>query len=134
MSVAAISDELKFHHVGIACEDILAGIDYAKELFQLQSVSETVYDGIQDANLCMVTLRDGTRLELVSGNAIKSVLRKNQHLYHVCYTTRDIEKSTERLLEIGAYQMSELNEAIFFGGRKVVFFMTKMGMVELLEE
>ena len=51
----------------------------------------------------------------------------------MCYQTKDIEKTAERLVSDGAVQISEIQPAVLFEGRKVCFLMTEIGLIELLE-
>ena len=124
---------MKFHHIGIATENIEDTIKYLKELFTIKEISETVYDKNQDANLCMIILEDGTNLELVSGNVVEKIVKKRQFLYHTCYETEYINKEIEKLQKLDGFLVSEPKEAILFKNKKVAFLMTNLGLMELVE-
>ncbi len=124
---------MKFHHIGIATENIENLIDYLKQILNIKNISEIVYDKNQDANLCMLTLDDGTKLELVSGKIVEKIVKKRQFLYHICYETDDINKEIEKLQKLDSFLVSEPKEAILFQNRKVAFLMTNIGLVELVE-
>ncbi len=125
---------MKFHHIGIATENIEKTIQELKQLFNIKNISETVYDKNQDANLCMLTLEDGTKLELVSGKVVEKIVKKRQFLYHTCYETEDINKEIEKLQKLDSFLVSEPKEAILFKNKKVAFLMTNIGLMELVEQ
>ncbi|MEG1875993.1 MAG: VOC family protein [Lachnospiraceae bacterium] len=126
--------DMKMHHIGIATDDILKMQLYLQQITTVVEIGETVYDEKQDASLSMVTLGDGTKIELIAGKVVEKIVKKRNFLYHICYEVADIEKKIEQLVEYGAMLISESKEAILFGGRRVAFLMTPMGMIELLEQ
>lgn len=125
---------MKFHHIGIATEDILALIDKLKNVMDVKHVSEIVYDELQDANLCMITLNDGTSLELISGNVVANLVKKRNYLYHLCFSVKSVEESLNSLMKLGAIQISDIKPAILFEGKKVVFVSWNLGIMELVEK
>ena len=82
----------------------------------------------------MLTLEDGTKLELVSGKVVEKIVKKRQFLYHTCYETENIEEEIEKLKKLDSFLVSEPKEAILFHNKKVAFLMTNIGLVELVEE
>ena len=126
---------MKFHHIGIATDNIENCLFKIKKYFEIQEISDIVYDTIQDANLCMITLKNNVKIELVSGNIVKTILKKRQYLYHTCYEVNDIEVVINKLIqEDGALLVSSPKDAILFNNRKVAFLMWDLGLIELLEE
>jgi hypothetical protein len=125
---------MKFHHIGIATDNIENMIEELKSIFVIKSVSEKVFDDKQNAYLCMVTVEDGFDIELISGLIVENLIKKRQFLYHVCYQVEDIDSQINRLIENGGILISEPKNAILFGGKKVAFLSTNMGLVELVEE
>lgn len=121
-----------FHHVGIACKNINATLEFVKKHFRIKSVSEIIFDELQNANLCMIEMEDGYQMELISGEIVKNFLKKGQQLYHTCYCVESIEKTLKEL-ESECFILGEAKKAILFGGNKVVFLMTPIGLIELLE-
>ena len=67
---------MKFHHIGIATENIDESISKIKKFFDIANISEIVYDANQDANLCMVTMNDGMKIELITGKVVENILKK----------------------------------------------------------
>ena len=124
---------MKVHHIGIATESIEATIVEVKNDFEIKHVSDIVYDKEQNAKLCMMTTVSGDKIELIEGDTVKGFLKRKQYLYHICYEVQDINKKIEEFKNNGAYVLSEPKIAVFFEGRKAVFIMTKLGLIELLE-
>ncbi len=124
---------MKFHHIGIATNDIEKMISKLKEFFEIKNISEIVYDSNQDANLCMITLNDGIKIELINGKVVENILKKRQYLYHTCYEVNDIDKTINDLLKDGAFLVSEPKEAKLFNNKKVAFLMWDLGLIELVE-
>ena len=124
---------MKFHHIGIATEDINKTLEKLKIFFDIKDISKVIYDKNQNANLCMVTLNDGIMLELISGEVVANIVKKRQYLYHTCYSVKNIEKAIKNLLDDGAFLVKESKEAILFNNKKVAFLMWDLGLIELLE-
>lgn len=125
---------MRLHHIGIACADINQMKRYMAQLYDVVKISDKIYDNFQEAELCMITLNDGTQVELVHGKPVEKLVKKKQFIYHICYSTNDIEQKIEAMESMGAKTISEPKAAVLFGGKKVAFLMTQMGLVELLEE
>ena len=125
---------MKFHHIGIATENIEDMINHLKKIMEISEIYETVFDPLQNANLCMVILSDGMQIELISGEVVARLVKKRNYLYHTCYVVEDIDKVIDTLQEEGYLLISEPKDAILFGGKKVAFLSGKLGIVEVLEE
>ncbi|MBQ4282975.1 MAG: VOC family protein [Lachnospira sp.] len=126
---------MKFHHVGIAVEDIETSLTDIKKQYSVSEVSEIVWDNNQKAFLCMVTMEDGFKMELISGEPAKPWIKRGQHLYHVCYEVNDIYAEVEKKCQsTGSILVSEPKEAILFSNKKVAFIRTALGLIELVEE
>lgn len=124
---------MKFHHIGIATSNIDELIEKISKYMKISEKSEIVYDKLQDANLCMLTLSDGTRIELISGEVVKNLVKKRQYLYHTCYSVQDITSTVNKFVEDGAFLVKKITPAILFDNRKVAFLMTDLGLIELVE-
>lgn len=125
--------KMVFDHIGIACVNIEEMLVYLKKFFQINAISEIIYDPQQDATLCMVTLQDATRIELISGEVVRSVLKKRVYLYHTCYCVDDLEETIQELVLAGSVIISEPKPAILFSNARVAFLTSELGMIELLE-
>lgn len=124
---------MKFHHIGIATENIEKTKEFIKNMMNVKEISETVYDELQDANLCMITTNEGFQIELINGKVVEGILKKRNYLYHTCYTVDNISKTIEELIKDGAFLISEEKEAKLFNNQKVAFLMCDLGIIELLE-
>lgn len=124
---------MKFHHIGIACADIIHMKQYLERLFAVSEVGEEIFDEFQDVNLCMVTLQDGTRIELVSGKTVEKLVKRHHFLYHICYSTENMEMRIKEFENSGAKIVSPPKPAkLFGGGYKATFLMTECGLVEII--
>ncbi len=125
---------MNFHHIGIATSNIQETLSKLKKYFNIIDVSKIVYDANQNANLCMVTLENNVKIELISGKIVDNILKKRQYLYHTCYSVDDIDKTINNLIDDGAFLVREPKEAILFNNKKVAFLMWDLGLIELLGE
>jgi methylmalonyl-CoA/ethylmalonyl-CoA epimerase len=123
---------LPFHHIGIACSDIEASAAFVRRAFTITSDTGTVHDPIQNADLRLFNEGQPGAIELVSGAMVEKFVRKMSY-YHVCYTTPDIERTIVDAKSVGAMLTGNVVPAILFGGRRIVFMYTEIGLVEFLE-
>ena len=125
---------MKFHHIGICCKNIKKKIETIEEIHNIIEKTDIIYDPLQKAELCMLTLEDGTNLELVSGEVVETFLKKKIDFYHICYEVDNISEELKRICFNGGVQISEIKPAILFNNRKVVFIKVSYGIIELLEK
>jgi len=128
-----MEEKLKFHHFGIATNNINKTLDYLNNIFEVKHSSEILFDQNQKVNLCMVTLKDGSNIELINGDKINNYLLKNIYLYHICYETNNLEITIEKFVKNGATIISESKEATLFDNKRVAFLFTQLGLIEVLE-
>ena len=107
---------MKFHHIGIATNDINKSIEKLNKYFDIQSISKTVYDENQDAYLSMLTMKDGIKIELITGKVVENILRKK---------IKELEND-------GAVLVREPRKAILFNNKEVAFLMWDLGLIELI--
>lgn len=98
---------MKFHHIGIACTDISYMMQYLKKLYGVSSILEKIFDERKGAELCMVILEDGTRIELVSGEIVEELVRSKNYQYHICYSTENMEEKISEFENYGAKVVSQ---------------------------
>jgi methylmalonyl-CoA/ethylmalonyl-CoA epimerase len=125
---------LPFHHVGIACADLEKAAEFVERAFGSVSDSGTVHDPIQNADVRLFNAGMPTAIELVSGPAVANIASKGMTYYHICYTTPDIEQTLRDAKAAGALIVSKAAPAVLFGGRRVAFVYTDLGLIEFLEE
>ncbi len=125
---------MKFHHIGIATNNIERTKEKLQKFFNVKEISNTIYDKNQDAYLCMITLDDNIKIELINGKVVENILKKRQYLYHTCYETDDLENEMKKLIDDGAFLVSDAKEAILFDNQKVAFLMWDLGLIELLQK
>jgi methylmalonyl-CoA/ethylmalonyl-CoA epimerase len=123
---------MKFHHVGIACKNIDEEIASVAAINKIIRQSPKVFDETQNAELVLLTLADGTKLELISGKQVETFIKKNITYYHLCFEVDDIDAEVTRLVSEGAFLISPPKPAILFNNRKVAFLNVSYGMIELL--
>jgi methylmalonyl-CoA/ethylmalonyl-CoA epimerase len=123
---------MKFHHVGIACRDIAEEIDYIRRIHLVVEQSSVLYDSEQNAELCLLSLKDGVKIELISGKKIDTILKRHIRYYHLCYEVDDINAEMQKLIENGALLISPPKPAILFENRQVAFLNVSYGIIELL--
>lgn len=124
---------MKFHHTGCAVRDI---DDSRKKMSLLLNAQATpvIYDPLQKANLCMLVLKDGSRIELISGEVVENLILKGINYYHVCYAVNNIEETLSFMASNGAVIISKPKPAILFDGKPVAFLLSPVGIIELLED
>ena len=98
----------------------------------VRRASVPIWDALQQAWLSLVEVPGGT-LEIVAGPIVRGVLEKGRMGYHVCFEVDDVDAALASLVSGGGRQVTRPSPAILFGGRRVCFVHTRLGLVELLE-
>lgn len=124
---------MKLHHLGIATNNFTKCENFLNTLFTLEGKRGPIYDAELKANLLLFKIKEGTFIELVSGDAVKSIIKKGFSLYHQCYEVNDIKKSIDDFKKSGANLIVKPTPAILFNNRLVCFMITPLGIIELLE-
>ncbi|SHN33193.1 VOC family protein [Mucilaginibacter sp. OK098] len=123
---------MKFHHIGVACKNIDEEIVNISKIHTIVKQSPKVFDEQQNAELVLLTLADGTNIELISGKQVETFLKKNITYYHICFEVDDINTEIERLVNENAFVISPPKPALLFQNRLVAFLNVSYGMIELL--
>lgn len=130
--------EFRFHHIGVAVNDIEATASVYEQGGYHRSV--TIYDPIQNVNICWLTKDGSPILELLAPQDEKSpvnkILEKNGVTpYHTCWIVPNIEEAAQQLRTQRYVMVSKPAEAVAFKGSRVAFFFNKkIGLIELVEE
>ncbi len=133
---------LSFHHVGLLTGQPEEAILRLKRLNYI--LGKTIYDPLQEVHLCMCEGMHGEpSIEIVTpakeNKALSGLLkRKDDYMYHVCYTTSSLSKGVDALTINESDRIIEVmppKPAILFNGALVAFYsVSGMGLIELLEQ
>jgi methylmalonyl-CoA/ethylmalonyl-CoA epimerase len=123
---------MRFHHIGIACRNIIEEIAEIAKIHRILDQSPVVFDQEQNAELCLLTIDEGLKMELISGKQVESILKKRISYYHLCYEVDDFGAELDRLEKDGAILITPPKLAILFNNRKVAFLMVSYGIIEIL--
>jgi methylmalonyl-CoA/ethylmalonyl-CoA epimerase len=123
---------MKLHHIGIACENIEEEMASISRVNSVRECTPVVYDPEQDATVVLLTLEDGSRIELITGRQVETMLNKNITYYHLCFEVGNIDEEIDRLVAEGAILLSPPKPALLFNGRRVAFLHVTYGIIELL--
>ena len=125
---------MKLHHLGYACQNIVRAIKQLQNTFNVLEISETVYDPLQKASVCMLTLEDHSRIELISGECVKNILNGSPlQFYHVCYEVDSIGLAIAQFVQNQSFIISDKKPAKLFDNRYATFLQTPLGIIELIE-
>lgn len=124
---------MNFHHVGIATNNIEETYAWVKKYIPHAYASEVIYDPLQEAHLRLITLNDGSHIELIAGPMVEQLVAKKTTLYHSCYEVENFDIFINTFSQGPVFMISDPKPAILFNHRRVVFFMTPIGIVEILE-
>jgi methylmalonyl-CoA/ethylmalonyl-CoA epimerase len=125
---------MRLHHIGVACRNISEEAARISQVHEVVARSPVVRDPEQDAELLLLTLADGTRIELVAGKQVEALVKRNIGLYHLCFEVGDIGAEIDRLVGEGARLVAPPKPAVLFDGRMVAFLYVPYGMIELLSQ
>lgn len=133
---------LKYHHFGLATKNEKKATDFLRGLGY--SISGIIYDPLQMVNLIMCEHKSFPDVEVIfpkSKNETNSPLSnifklQNELIYHICYTTTNLDMSLQKIKEIGlrVIPISLKKEAILFNNNPVSFYkIAGFGIIEILE-
>lgn len=125
---------MKLHHIGIATNDIEEMVTYLNKMYKVIDKTDIIHDPLQKTDLCMLTLEDGSCLELIKGEKVNRFVDKKQYLYHLCYEVEDLDEKLKKYRECGDIIMMKPTPAILFNNKRVAFVFSKIGIIELVEK
>lgn len=131
-----MTEQLHFHHVGLACRDLeaetraLALLGYKAESLDFTDPGQ----GIQGRFVA----GPGPRIELLiqtdGSSVLEPWLAKGVKLYHYGYQVDRLDTEVERLKAAGGIVVTPPLPAVAFGGRRISFVMLRnLFLVELIE-
>ena len=130
--------EFKFHHIGVAVNDIEATASVYEQGGYHRSAS--IFDPVQNVNICWLTHEGCPTVELLAPvdktSPVCKTLEKNGVIpYHTCWIVPNIEDAAQQLRKQRYVMVSKPAEAVAFKGSRVAFFFNKsVGLIELVEE
>jgi methylmalonyl-CoA/ethylmalonyl-CoA epimerase len=127
-------DGLSFHHIGIACKDLLKSERSYSALGYVR-VSEFDDPGLRVRGMFLEG--PGPRLELVSDlpgeRVVAPWLTRDAAMYHLAFETADVAAALATAREDGAKVVKGPTSAVAFAGRPVAFVMLRnMALVEFI--
>lgn len=130
-------DTFKFHHIGIAVKNI----EKTAAIYEQggYSRSATIYDPIQNVNICWLTKDGMPTVELLAPQDEKSPVNNTLEKvgvspYHCCYVVEKLEDAVAELRKQKYIMVSKPAEAVAFKGSHVCFLYNKnIGLIELVE-
>lgn len=129
---------LEFHHFGLAVRSPEAAFRYLEDLGY--RAGSACYDPLQKVNLAMRHHDRMPDVEViwpgVEPSPIDSILKQNDSLiYHLCYTSEDVERSLGSLEQAGMEIMplGFPQPALLFDGKEVSFYrLIGVGVIEII--
>ena len=129
---------MRYHHIGIAVENIKKEITFYETL-GAQTMSPEIVDDVQKVRLQLLRM-GGQMIELVSPvdsktkSPIDNYLEKRIRMYHICYEVSDLIESITKFRKSGCLLIMEPTPAVLFNMRQISFVYTPNGdLIELLE-
>lgn len=133
-----MENELKFHHVGIACHKIERTLPFY--LSQGYSAAPVIDDPVQHVRVCFLDKADAPRLELLeplddSSPVARTLSTAGVTPYHLCYEVHDIEDAIRLLRGQRFLLVSGPVAAPAMENHRVAFLFKKdTGLIELVED
>jgi hypothetical protein len=129
---------LEFHHFGLAVKSPEASFRYLEDLGY--SAGSTCYDPLQKVNLAMWHHERMPDVEVIwpgtEVSPIDRLLKRNDGMiYHLCYTSEDVERSLAALEAAGLeiLPLGSAQPALLFDGMGVSFYnITGVGIIEII--
>jgi len=109
-------------------------------LFEVHPITDIVEDPLHKVSVVLLSGREGdVPIELVAplteDSPVFGFLRRGIRLYHLCYSTKDIEKTIEEARGQNSLLISGPAPARLYGQRRIAFVYTADGyVVEFLED
>lgn len=132
-----MESQLIFHHIGIACRDIMKS--QAFYMAMGYHAADVVEDQLQHVRVCFLDKDGAPRLELLEPLDDQSPVARTLATigvtpYHLCYQVDDIEAAITALRGQRFLLVNGPVPACAMGNRRVAFLFQKhTGLVELVE-
>lgn len=138
--------EFQFHHIGIATGSIKNTAQCYLDAGY--SISDTVYDPVQNVSIAFLEKTQMPRIELVEPNtSLNGTVNSPNHPvskiigksgvspYHICYLVEDIDDAVNKLKKKKYLLLARPVSAVAMDNRKICFLYNKeVGLIELVEQ
>ena len=126
----------QIHHIGRVVKNIAKEFKYYHSL-GFECIKPIKIDPFQKVKVGLVNLGQGIFLELLEPHGekspIKNFLAKGGGLHHICYESKDLERTIKKMKELGTV-LSKPTPSVF-GGKKVFFFYSRRKeILEFIED
>ena len=128
---------LTFHHIGIACRDIIKSQRFYMSMgYQASAI---VDDPLQHVRVCFLEKEGAPRLELLEPLDDQSPVTRTLTAvgvtpYHLCYEVEDIEAAIKALRAQRFLPVKSPLPACAMDGKRVAFLFQKdTGLIEIVE-
>lgn len=131
-------NDLRFHHIGIACHDIEATKPFYVTMGYVPS--ETIEDPLQNIYICFLDKPNAPLLELLAPVDEKSPVNRTLAAsgvtpYHICYSVNNMDVAIKELKNMRFVRVSRPTPACAMNNKLVCFlFKKEVGLIELVEE
>lgn len=132
-------EDLRFHHLGIACFSIEESKLFYEQMGYQASLP--IEDSIQDIRICFLEKDGMPTLELLAPVDDKSPVNRILEAqgvtpYHICYETDDLDKTIAKLQKEHKFvRVSKPSPACAIENRRVAFMYRKdIGLIEFVEK
>jgi methylmalonyl-CoA/ethylmalonyl-CoA epimerase len=140
MTTNALGDKFRFHHLGIAVQDLVKAIPLYRDLFGYELISGPFDDPIQKVSVCFLSRGAGDMtFELVmpaagTDSPVMRLLNQGGSAYHVCYEVPSIDDAIEHLKGQKCGVLSKPVPAVAFQGRSIAWLSTPTRqLIELVQ-
>jgi methylmalonyl-CoA/ethylmalonyl-CoA epimerase len=105
---------MKLHHIGKVVENLEKEAEYYRDLFNLATIGDAVFDPIQKVEVLLLTSTCGNAplIELVRPvgpeSPVARFLQKGGGLHHLCFEVEDIQKAIEESRSKGGIILGEV--------------------------
>ena len=131
---------MKLHHIGRVVADLKEAIDYYKDNFGLECITEQVVDANQKVEVVFVDVGFGKdlTLELIkpigADSPVSKFLEKGGGLHHLCFEVEDIQQAMIDFREKGALILGNPVPGKGHNDRSTLWLYTsKKELVELIQ-
>jgi methylmalonyl-CoA/ethylmalonyl-CoA epimerase len=131
---------MKFDHIGIVVNNILASEKNFKKIFKLKNFQTLIIDKKIDVKVKFFKDKDGIKYELIEPISKKNPLNKIKKnklnsLHHLAYKVKNFNKECIKFRNLGFAFLTKPLKAKAFNNNKIIFLMSNENLIiELIED